>query len=171
MIEALLQFWINQAAKTLFMLLVVAGAASAETRIERKLFQLGGPETRTRCINELKTKGLPACRVENWNLTCDDTWIITCSEWATDFQQHEFFLVVTGPDVADALKQTLTTAVERSFVAAIAAAAATPGEVTIKTAAAITAFKLTFATELAVEPLLAAVKDQYQLGLQQKEFW
>lgn len=145
--------------------------AYAETNVDKKLFQFGGPETRTRCIKELKTKGVPACTVKGFEVTCDDTWIVACTEWATDFMQHEYFLVVTGPDAPDALKQTLTRAVEHALTAAIAAAVATPGEITARSAAAIATFKVTFAADLAVEPILAGMKDQFHLSLRQESHW
>lgn len=150
---------------------ICVSTANAETNIEKKLFQFGGPETRTRCIKELKTKGIPACTVHGWEVKCDDTWIITCTEFATDFMQHEFFLVVSGPDAPEALKQTLTNAVEHALAAAIAAAVATPGEVAVKTTAAIAAFKITFAADLAVEPILAGMKDKFNLSIQQHSQW
>jgi hypothetical protein len=149
----------------------IFNSAYAEMRVEQKLFQIGGPETRTRCIKELKTKGLPSCSVHGWELKCDDTWIVTCSEWATDFMQHEVFLVAAGPDAEQALQQVLRNAVTRATAAAVLAAAAAPGEVVARTAAAIVAFKTTLVAELAVEPALASIQNQFNMSIQQREFW
>jgi hypothetical protein len=157
-------------ASTYITLLAVGGAA-AETRVEKKLMQFGGPETRTRCINNLKTKGIPACRISGWEVTCEDRWIIACTEWATDFYQHEIFLVVTGPDAEQALRKTLENAISKSLAVALGAAVATPGEVAIKTAAAVAAFKTAFAAELAIEPALSAMRDQFKLSIQEKGHW
>lgn len=145
--------------------------ALAETRIEQKLFQFGGPETRTRCVQEAKTKGIPTCTIRGFNITCTDNWVNACNGWATDFMQHEFFLVVSGPDAPDALKNILQLALSRSLAAAVVAATGTPGEAAVKTAAAFSAFKITLYAELAAEPLLAAAKDQYQLSLRTTSDW
>jgi len=143
----------------------------ADVRVEKKLTQFGGPETRSRCINSLKTKGLPSCGISHWKTTCHDNWIITCSEWATDFMQHEIFLVASGPDAPNAVRDALNKALEHAMAAAIAAAAGTPGEVSVKVAAAVTAFKITLAADLAVEPLLSSMKDRYNLSLRTASHW
>ncbi|MBV8521417.1 MAG: hypothetical protein JOY71_04690 [Acetobacteraceae bacterium] len=65
----------------------------------------------------------------------------------------------------------MTDAVEHALGAAIAAAAATPGEAAARITAAVSAFKVTFAADLAVEPILASLKDQYQLSIQQRSEW
>jgi hypothetical protein len=57
------------------------------------------------------------------------------------------------------------------MAAAIAAAAGTPGEVSVKVAAAVTAFKITLAADLAVEPLLSSMKDKYNLSLRTNSHW
>lgn len=73
-------------------------AAQQPTLIATKTaLQWGGPETRTRCIGWLKTKGLPSCHFEGIKLYCKDTWIETCSEWATDFKQHSYDIYMYGP--------------------------------------------------------------------------
>lgn|SRR5262249_13689151 len=143
----------------------------ATERVEKKLMQFGGPETRTRCIGNLRTKGIPACTVHGWEVRCEDTWIETCTQWATDFYQHEIFLVASGPDVPEAAKQILVNALEQALAAAVAAAVATPGEVAAKTAAAIAAFKITIVASLGAQPLLAAVKDQYTLSIDNRGHW
>lgn len=163
---------INAAVLSLAIALNFATASAlAETRVETKLMQFGGPETRTRCINNLKTKGVPSCTVKNWTLKCEDTWIITCTEWATDFMQHEIFLIAAGPDADKAVENVLRSALEKALVAAVAAAAATPGEVAVKSAAAIAAFKATLYAALAAEPALAALKDQYNLSIEDRTHW
>lgn len=149
----------------------VALPVSAETRKEQKLFQVGGPESRVRCVQEGKTKGIPQCEVRNWTLKCEDTWVTACTGHATDFMQHEYFLVVSGPDAPDALRKVLDTALTRSLAFAVGAAIGTPGEASIKIAAAFTAFKLTLATELAVEPILAAMRDQFELSIRTSSSW
>lgn len=148
-----------------------SGSAIAEVRVEKKLVQFGGPESRTRCVQIAKTKGIPSCTIKDWQTRCEDSWISTCTGYATDLMQHEIFLVVTGPDAPDALKTILQTALERSLAAAVVAAGGTPGEVAAKTAAAVAAFKLTLYAELAVEPLLAAARDQYQMSLRTASDW
>jgi len=85
--------------------------------------------------------------------------------------QHEYFLVVSGPDAPNALKKVLDTALTRALAFAVGAAVGTPGEASIKAAAAFTAFKLTLATELAVEPALAAMRDQFQLSIRTSSSW
>ncbi|MCJ2097489.1 hypothetical protein [Methylobacterium sp. E-046] len=152
-------------------IMLLIGGAHSETRIEKKLMQFGGPETRTRCIGNLKTKGVPACTVKGWEIRCEDTWIETCTQWATDFQQHEIFLIASGPDAPAALENMLHNAVDRALLAGVSAAIATPGEVAVKTASAIAAFKITLYAELAIEPVLAAMKDQFQLSLDNRSHW
>lgn len=152
----------------------LAGFAVAATRVEKKLLQVGGPETRSRCIKELKTKGVPKCKTEKkwpFKTTCTDTWIITCTEWATDFKQHEFFLVASGPDAPDALRVVLRNAIDKAFAAAIGVAAATPGEVGARVTAAVAAFKTTLGVELAAEPALASMRDKFNLSLTQNSKW
>jgi hypothetical protein len=148
-----------------------SATAYAATRVERKLFQIGGPETRTRCIKNLKTKGLPTCSIKSWKTRCKDTWIVTCSEWATDFKQHAVFLVVEGPDAEQAAKVVLEKAVEHALGAAVGAAEVTPGEVAARFAAAVTAFKIAFLADLAAEPLLASMKDQFHLSFKSSAHW
>jgi hypothetical protein len=150
----------------------------AETRVEKKLAQFGGPETRSRCIKDFKTKGVPACttRDVSWRTplgrtVCEDTWMITCSEFATDLKQHEYFLIVSGPDAPAALERTLRRALEKALAAAIGAAAGTPGEIATKIAAAYAAFKITLAGALAVEPLLASMKDEYRISAEDRSHW
>jgi len=143
----------------------------AETRVEKKIAQFGGPEIRMRCINEFKTKSIPACSVKGIRIRCKDKWIKSCSEWATDFKQHEFFIAVTGPDAPDALKRILNDAITHAFAVAVGVAAATPGEVAIKTAAAIAAFKTTFAADLAAQPILASMRNQYTISLRERGSW
>jgi hypothetical protein len=155
---------------SLLALLFVSQSVSAAT-FEKKLMQFGGPETRSRCIGYLKTKGIPACSVRHWKLYCQDRWIITCSQWATDFKQHEIFLIASGPNVQKALEQALHNAIDHAFAAAIAAAAATPGEVSVRIAAAIAAFKAALAIDLAAEPVLAALKDKFSLSVQDRPHW
>lgn len=158
-------------AGLLLSLNLLAPAAMAESRIEKKLMQFGGPETRTRCIKEWKTKGIPKCKMKGIKIYCEDTWMSGCSEWATDFYQHEIFLVATGPDVEAALQRALQNALERSMAAALVAAAATPGEVAIKASAAFAAFKIALAAELAVEPVLASIKDQFSIRIEERGHW
>lgn len=146
-------------------------AAHADLRLERKLFQYGGPETRTRCIGQLKTKGVPKCRTRGIKIYCSDTWISTCSEWATDFKQHAFYLVVRGPNAEKALERLIVGAIEIGLVAAVAAAAATPGEVVIRLNAAIAAFDIAFTAELARQPAVAALKNQYKISVRSRNFW
>lgn len=158
-------------AMAIIILTLLGSQACADERVEKKLMQFGGPETRTRCVGELKTKGIPSCTVKGFEVKCEDTWISTCTQWATDFMQHEIFLVATGPDAPKALESVLRTALERSLIAAVGAGAATPGEVAVKTAAAVAAFKITLYAELAIEPALAAMKDQYQISLDNRSSW
>lgn len=148
-----------------------AFSAVAETKKEQKLFQIGGPESRVRCVQEGKTKGVPHCEVHNWTLECRDTWISACTGHATDFQQHEYFLVVTGPDAPQALKKVLDDALARSLAMAVSAAIGTPGEAAVKIAAGFTAFKITLAAELAIEPVLAAMRDEFHLSIRTNSFW
>lgn len=153
--------------------------AKAETRVERKIAQFGGPELRLRCVQEGWTWGLPYnCRWEGhtWSkpageLRCDRDKIKTCTGHATDFLQHEFFLVATGPDAPQALKRTLERAVERALATAVAAVAATPGEVATKAAAGIAAFKIALAGALSVEPILASMKDEFDIELDERSHW
>lgn len=145
--------------------------ATAATKVEKKLGQFGGPETRTRCIKELKTKGLPSCKVKSWKLKCKDSWVYACTEWATDLKQHELYLTVTGPDAPTALKIVLKKAVDDALLAAASAFAATPGEVVIRAAAAVKAFDTTFAAALAVEPALASMRNNFQIGITERHHW
>ncbi len=133
--------------------------------------QFGGPETRTRCVQEMKTKGIPDCRVRNWQVRCEDTWIITCTGWATDFMQHEIFLVASGPEVDAALRSVVEDALLRSLAAAAAAAAATPGEAAIKSAAAVAAFKTVLFASLSGDAALIAVRDKYNISLDERSHW
>lgn len=158
-------------AGLLLSLNLLTPAAMAESRIEKKLMQFGGPETRTRCIKMWKTKGIPTCKVKGFKVRCTDNWISGCSEWATDFYQHEIFLVATGPDVEETLQRVLQNALERSMAAALVAAAATPGEVAARAAAAFAAFKVALAAELAVEPVLASIKDQFSIRIEERGHW
>lgn len=93
---------------SLLMLILVCGGlslasnASAESvkLAEEVVYQYGGPETRTRCLASLKTKGVPSCRTV-WNrwypeVYCTDNWIETCTQWATDIQQHAYYITMYG---------------------------------------------------------------------------
>jgi hypothetical protein len=159
------------AATLAVLALTTAPAQASEVRVEKKLIQFGGPETRTRCIKEWKTNGIPQCRVKNWTLKCTPTWMKGCSEWATDFYQHEFFLVASGPNVEEALRRYAENALERSLAAALIAAVATPGEVSAKAAAAYTAFKIALAAEIAAEPLLNALSDEFSISVEERGHW
>lgn len=155
-------------------ILLAAGTSSTafgNMKVEKKLFQIGGPETRIRCINELKTKGVPKCKLMGFKVYCKDEWIKTCTEYATDLKQHEFFLVATGPDANQAIEKLLRDAIEKGLVAAVAAAEATPGEVAVRVSAAIAAFKVTLAAELSGKAALASAKDKYKLSLQERRHW
>lgn len=162
-------FWRSAVAASF--LYVAALPAVAETKKEQKLFQIGGPESRIRCVQEGKTKGVPHCEIRNWTLKCRDTWVTACTGHATDFQQHEYFLVVTGPDAPQALQKVLDTALTRSLAMAVGAAVGTPGEASVKIAAGFAAFKVTLAAELAIEPALAAMRDQFHLSIRTSSFW
>lgn len=152
-------------------LATISAPARAEFRSEKKIMQFGGPETRTRCIKLWKTKGIPACSMRGWEVRCEDRWMSGCSEWATDFYQHEIFLVASGPDVEEALQKYAAEALERSLLAAAAAAIATPGEVAIKAAAAITAFKATLIVEFSNISGLAKLGHEFELKLEDRGHW
>jgi len=143
----------------------------ATERVEKKIMQFGGPETRIRCIGNLKTKGIPTCSVEHWHLTCHDNWIEACTQWATDFYQHEIFLVASGPDAPEAAKQILENALEQALGIAVATGIATPGEAAVKLAAAVAAFKIAIVASLSAQPLLAALKDQYTISVENRGHW
>lgn len=146
--------------------------AHAATRVEQKIFQFGGPETRTRCIKEWKTKGLPACTMRGFELKCEETWMSGCSEWATDLYQHEYFLVAEGPDLSDDYLRTLFhRALERALTVSVGVAIATPGEVGIKAAAGYASFKIAIAAELSVSAALQALAKDVTLKLDQRGSW
>jgi hypothetical protein len=66
-------------------------AASAETHVEAKLLQFGGPETRLARIGDIKTKGIPSCSMHHFHLQCHDNWItIKCGQKKAEFKQHSF---------------------------------------------------------------------------------
>jgi hypothetical protein len=149
----------------------LAASAQAETRVEKKLMQFGGPETRTRCINYLVTKGLPTCKIKSWKLKCKDTYIKTCSELATDFYQHKLYLVATGPDAQGAVREYL----EKSLAFAVSAGAvaflATPGEVAIKAAAAYAAFQTAIAVQLSKSAALSSLADGVKISIEDRGSW
>jgi hypothetical protein len=147
----------------------VASEAYAELRKEKKILQFGGPETRTRCIGNLKTKGAPACHFEGIKIYCHDTWIETCTEWATDLKQHEFFLVARGPEVGPGLREGAQRALEQSLAAAVVAAASTPGEAGAKFTAGLAAFKI--AIEATMTGELKAIRDRCHLNLDERGHW
>lgn len=149
----------------------LSAPAHADFRTEKKIMQFGGPETRTRCIKLWKTKGIPACSMRGLEIRCEDRWMSGCSEWATDFYQHEIFLVATGPDVDEALRQYAAEALEHSLVAAAAAAVATPGEVAIKASAAVTAFKAMLIVEFSKISGLANLGNKFEMTLEERGHW
>lgn len=150
------------------------GTASAPARadilIEQKIAQFGGPETRTRCIKEWKTKGPPHCKFKGFKLYCWDNWMKGCSEWATDFYQHEFFLKVEGPDVDEAISRPLREGLGRALAVAVTAAVATPGEVAIKAAAGYSAFKIAVVAELS-KIGIADIASRYTITLKESGHW
>ena len=158
-------------ACALVVLVSTPGDVSAKTRIENKLFQFGGPETRGKCVKELKTKGVPVCRAKGFKIKCKQPWVKTCIGAKVEFKQHEFFLVVTGPDLNNAAEQALREATEKALAAGVAAAAAAPGEASAKIAAGYAVFYKTLMTLLAAEPLLASVKDKFKIAITEKGHW
>ena len=155
---------------------IITHQALAETHVEKKILQFGGPETRMVSIGDIKTKGIPKCTLhislKKITKQCEDTWItIKGGQKKVELEQHLFFLVVEGPDAPDALRRVLDNAIQHALEAAAIAAAATPGEFGIKTAAAFVAFKTTFAADLAVEPVLAGLRDQFRVSLDEQSTW
>ena len=139
--------------------------------VEKKLMQFGGPETRTRCIN-IKEAEIPDCNIVNWTVRCGKKKMSGCVEWATDIMQHEVFLVASGPDSPDtALETILRSALERAVGAAVTAALATPGELSVKITAAVVAFKLTLGNELSSHAVLNALREQFLLNIRTTSEW
>ena len=120
--------------------------------------------------SEWKTLGVPTCHFEGWKLYCRDNWISGCSEWATDFYQHEVFLTVDGPDVADAIRQPLIDALNQALGVAVGVAIATPGEGMAKTAAGFAAFKLAIVVELG-KIGLADIAGRYSISVKEVGHW
>lgn len=159
--------------------IVVIGASSissnarADTHIEKKIIQFGGPEIRLVSIGDIKTKGAPNCHF-TWRhgLSCSDTWIvIKGGQKKVEFKQHLCFLVVSGPAVPTALQHTLDNAVQHGLEVAAATAAATPGDPTIKVVASVEAFKVAFVVDLGSEPLLSAAKEQFKISVRADSTW
>jgi hypothetical protein len=151
------------------------GADARSVRLaEKTVYRYGGPETRVRCIGQLKTKGIPKCRFRRTKLYCKDTWIKTCTEWATDFKQHALYVTMYGPPDMD--KKQLREIKDACFVSAVSTAL-TGITLTIDGAAALVSGKLpimesTFRTCIkTTETLGRLVVDEFRLKLESKEFW
>lgn len=93
--------WLSPESESELFGIQTMSATSSSLIATRTALQWGGPEMRIRCIGYLKTKGLPTCRFEGIELYCKDTWIKTCSEWATDFKQHSYDIDMYGPPNMD----------------------------------------------------------------------
>lgn len=121
---------------------IVSLTAEANTRIEKKIMQFGGPEMRLNsATNEI------------------------------EFYQHEIFFVVEGPVLEESLQNLLKSCIESSLVAAVTAAAVTPGEVAIKTAAAYGAFKVALLARLSVSGALMAIRGDISMSIREKGAW
>lgn len=140
--------------------LAIGLSASANAALyERKILHFNGPESRTECVQWASG---------NW--PWGGGWK-TCSGHKYQFLNHEFFLVADGPQAEEAVKRVVQEAAVAALAAGVTAAAATPGEVVIKTAAALTAAKQTFYAALSANALTKGLGSQYSIRIDHRTSW
>jgi hypothetical protein len=136
--------------------------AFAAIKDERKLGQFGSPiEWRTTCVKWASGK---------WPWSTKGGWK-TCVGHKYENLQHEFFLILSGPDIDQAAKQVLQEALGVAAAAAVAAGLLTPSPEPIgRIAAALTAAKTAFMGYLAARGL-ERLTMQYKLKIDHRTHW
>lgn len=134
---------------------LMATAPAQAAKMERKVGQFGGPEMKLECSKWAKP--WPGAKI--------------CIGHTYKFKQHAFFIEVNTPNLEKEVEQALRRAFERSMIAALAAAAATPGEVAIKSAAAFAAFKATLYASMSADTLLQSIRNKVSAKLDHRSYW
>ncbi len=141
---------------------------------EQTVYQYGGPETRTRCVNTVRFKGIPACRLQGLTVICDDTWVETCNGYATDVMQHATVIVMYGPKGID--RSQLVQIKDACFASAVATQLSgitllidTVGQIlSSKRPLMETALRACVATTSGLSQL---VEKDFRLEVAQRNFW
>jgi hypothetical protein len=144
------------AVAAITMSVVLPQTAMAAVHEEQRIGQFGSPvEWRTQCANWIKIFGTDQCIGHAYqNL------------------QHDFTLVLDGPDVDQAVKQVLIEALGIAASAAVNAGVLTPDPTpgAARIPAAIAAGKLAFVGYLSARGLQELVS-QYDIRINHRTFW